>query len=66
MLVVFLAFLSVSAFPGLQGALPQMTVVGFEYLPEDPPRPYECGAQHYVKSRQPYLNIDRLIDVSLH
>jgi len=34
--------------------LPPMTVVGFEYLPEDPPRPYECGAQHYVKSRQPH------------
>ena len=31
---------------------PPMTVVGFKYLPEDPPRPYECGAQHYVKGRQ--------------
>ena len=33
---------------------PLNNLLGFEYLPEDLPRPYECGAQHYVKSRQPH------------
>ena len=42
---------------------PLNNLLGFEYLPEDPPRPYEGDAQHYVKGRQPHDIDHKFLDV---